>query len=65
MVALDEIKERIHTINPRITDELLDLLYEFICKKYQEDQIKLLDTLKMNESLQDKIQKITVSSVNK
>ena len=30
---LEQIKEKIRTINPEITDELLDLLYEyFACK---------------------------------
>ena len=31
---LEQIKEKIHTINPEITDELLDLLYEYIFSKY-------------------------------
>jgi hypothetical protein len=31
------IKERIHTINPTITDELLDLLYEYLVARYSND----------------------------
>ena len=31
---LEQIKEKIHTINPEITDELLDLLHEYIFSKY-------------------------------
>ena len=34
---LEQIKEKIHTINPEITDELLDLLYEYIFSKYYND----------------------------
>lgn len=34
MNKLEEIKEKIRTINPNITDELLDLLYEFAITKY-------------------------------
>ena len=30
---LEQIKEKIRTINPEITDELLDLLYEYIFSK--------------------------------
>lgn len=31
---LKAIKEKIHTINPKITDELLELLCEFILNKH-------------------------------
>lgn len=40
---LETIKEKIHTINPDITDELLDLLYEYIMQKHVicfEEKIK-------------------------
>lgn len=33
MSTLNEITEKIHTINPDITTELLDLLYEYIMTK--------------------------------
>lgn len=34
---LEKIKEKIRTINPEITDELLDLLYEFVMRKHSID----------------------------
>ena len=37
MAKTDKIREQIRTINPNITDELLDLLYEFILAKHTED----------------------------
>lgn len=36
MIDLNETKEKIHTINPDITDELLDLLYEYFIIRYTE-----------------------------
>ncbi len=32
---LNEIKEKIRTINPEITDELLELLYEYIMMRFK------------------------------
>ncbi|MBQ2887142.1 MAG: hypothetical protein IJE43_25810 [Alphaproteobacteria bacterium] len=44
---LKEIKENIRTINPEITDELLDLLYEYVKISYdienQENIISVKD----------------------
>lgn len=37
---LEQIKEKIRTINPEITDELLDLLYEYIFSKYYNNIMK-------------------------
>ena len=34
MEELNIIKEKIRTINPNFTDELLDLLYEYVTKKF-------------------------------
>jgi hypothetical protein len=34
MDKIQEIKDKIRTINPNITDELLDLLYEYVITKY-------------------------------
>lgn len=34
MKTLEEIKKEIHTINPDITDALLDLLYEYMFTKH-------------------------------
>lgn len=36
MKSLEKIKEEIRTINPEITDELLDLLYEYIFTKERQ-----------------------------
>ncbi len=35
MTNIEEIKEKIRTINPNITDELLELLYEFIMIRFR------------------------------
>ena len=36
MKTLEEIKKEIRIINPNITDELLDLLYEYVfCKIFR------------------------------
>ena len=37
MEELNIIKEKIRTMNPEITDELLDLLYEFIIHRHVVD----------------------------
>lgn len=37
MNELEKIKEKIHTVNPEITDELLDLLYEYVMTRYKKD----------------------------
>ncbi len=36
MKTSNEIKKHIHTINPDITDELLNLLYEYVIAKQFE-----------------------------
>lgn len=52
MEELNIIKEKIRTINPEITDELLDLLYEFIVRKHVVD----FKTYVTNESVSDVLQ---------
>lgn len=47
---LEEIKEKIRTINPEITDELLDLLYEFVMRKHSIDFKERVST---NNSMQN------------
>lgn len=37
MKTLDEIREEIHTINPEFSNELLDLLYEYVMTKHVTD----------------------------
>lgn len=55
---LNEIREKIHTINPDITDELLNLLYEYTEEK---KHINLLDTLN-NPNLKKEFNKVTSAS---
>lgn len=42
---LEQIKEKIRTINPEITDELLDLLYEYIFSKYYNNFTKEINQI--------------------
>lgn len=42
---LEQIKEKIRTINPEITDELLDLLYEYIFSKYYNNITKEINQI--------------------
>lgn len=51
MDRLNEIKEKIRTIDPRITDELLDLLCEYVNHKTYIDCIIQLDNNKEFEQL--------------
>ena len=37
MNNLEQLKENIRKINPEITDELLDLLYEYFSKKFANE----------------------------
>ena len=46
---INEIRERIRTINPMFTDELLDLLYEYMFVKYLNDYKEKIGT----DDLQD------------
>lgn len=41
---IKELKEKIRTINPKITNELLDLLYEFIMCQHIINFTKNVDT---------------------
>lgn len=46
MNELQEVKEKIRTINPEITDELLDLLYEYVTIKLSN---RILTQMGLNE----------------
>ena len=46
MNELQEVKEKIRTINPEITDELLDLLYEYVTIKLSN---RILTQMRLNE----------------
>ncbi len=43
MNKLKEIRERIRITNPEITDDMLDLLYEYVVQRLNEE----LDTLNL------------------
>lgn len=43
MRTLEEIKKEIHTINPDITDELLDLLYEYVSIRQHENMLDFVN----------------------
>ena len=51
MNKLDEIKEKIHTIDPSISGELLDLVCEYVNIKSYKDYIVQLDNNKEFEQL--------------
>ena len=55
MNKLDELKNKIHTVNPNITDELLDLLYEYITKRTYEN----MRDIKKDEIFQKYVSSIT------
>lgn len=56
MTKLDEIKNKIHTVNPNITDELLDLLYEYVAERTYE----IMYDAKNNEVLQEYVSSMTL-----
>jgi len=56
---LNEIKEKIRTINPEITDELLELLYEYFNICYFN---KLTTELK-NPEFQKRINEVTKNNL--
>ena len=37
MNNLDDIKENIRTINPHFSDQLIDLLYEYIAQRFANE----------------------------
>lgn len=43
MKTLGEIQKGIHTINPDITDELLDLLYEYVSIRQHENMLDFVN----------------------
>lgn len=61
MKTLEEIKKEIHTINPDITDELLDLLYEYVSIRQHEN---MLDFVNNYSSCQKELKKIVYDSLS-
>lgn len=65
MRTSEMVKEEIRTINPEITDELLDLLYEYIKLKKDEKDIEsmnnepaAIETRKVMENILNNCSKI-------
>lgn len=56
---LDKIKENIRTINPEITDELLDLLYEYISEM---NLVRLQESLN-NKTIRENFKKVTINKL--
>ena len=61
MKTLEEIKKEIHTINPDITDALLDLLYEYVSIRQHEN---MLDFVNNYSSCQKELKKIVYDSLS-
>lgn len=61
MNTLEEIKKEIHTINPDITDTLLDLLYEYVSIRQHEN---MLDFLNNYNLYQKEFKKIVYDSLS-
>lgn len=63
MRTSEEIKKEIHTINPDITDELLDLLYEYVSTRQHENMLDFLNNYS-SCSCQKEITKIAQDSLS-
>lgn len=61
MRTLEEIKKEIHTINPDITDELLDLLYEYVSIRQYEN---ILDFVNNYNLYRKELKKIVYDSLS-
>lgn len=60
---LEEIKNKIRTTNPEITEELLDLLYEYVLvrlKSYYKYDTTILE-LANDKEFEELIQRITLN----
>lgn len=60
---LEQIKEKIRTINPEITDELLDLLYEYFKMRQSQSYNEYLQALKQDKEFANFIQNVTIKSI--
>lgn len=63
METLEQIKKDIHRISPTITDELLDLLYQYITVRQNDATIKVLHEL--SEDDKKLIKNATLNLLNK
>ena len=53
--SIDETKKNIHTINPQITNELLDLLYEYIMIRKSNENYKSIQNDKQLNIFTDQL----------
>lgn len=60
---LKNVKAKIRTINPEITDELLDLLYEYIVNRYSETLEEHINQLETNTKFRNVVQNIALKSI--
>lgn len=63
METIEQIKKDIHRISPTITDELLDLLYQYITVRQNDAAIKVLHEL--SEDDKKLIKNATLNLLNK
>ena len=65
MDNLETIKKDIRTINPIFTDELLNLLYEYLFLRHLDERSKSLKSIKEDITLRNKIKEVTISTIKK
>ena len=58
---INEIKEKIRTINPEITDELLELLYEYFKVCYFDELTTKLKNLEFQKRINEVTKNILVT----
>lgn len=61
----ETIKKKIRTINPIFTDELLNLLYEYLFLRHSSECLTSLQDIKEDISLKNKISEVTLSAIKK
>lgn len=61
----ETIKKNIRTINPIFTDELLNLLYEYLFLRHSSECLISLQDIKEDISLKNKISEVTLSVIKK
>lgn len=61
----ETIKKNIRTINPIFTDELLNLLYEYLFLRHSSECLISLQDIKEDISLKNKISEVTLSAIKK
>lgn len=64
MKKIDIIKNKIQTINPSVTDELLDLLYEYMIEKRHEKDQECMHNEEAFKSAQKALKEFQMMSLN-